>query len=339
MRRRGRFLALATALLMPVAAAQSQPAASQWQVRSSAAVDLWYYGLASVGFSGPGSVSWYNTDFAAAVRDEQRNRTRSESILEKDRASFAAAFSRDTVFEALHFLPLYYAGDDGSRLIASLRSLSGTGNPLSQVFPSAAERKTLQRFADALDAERPYLARSHVRAKLLDVNIIAVLDARWNRDFLPLLSPYLRELGIRRGVILISPAIGSEGRIVQNGDEAVIAVGSGSSLPPDAPLYEAVRELCFPLVNRVPGVTAASMSRLAAMDATNRAAARCGAMLLDFSSAAMGAGYREMYLGSIGNEGNVSRDFDARFPLSKAVERSLRDEVERVMSGTRSTRR
>lgn len=339
MKRRGRVFLSATGLLFLAGAAQSQPAASQWEVRSSPAIDLWYYGLASVGFSGPGSLSWYNADFAAAVRAEQRNRTHSESILEKDRARFAAAFRNDTVFEALHFLPLYYAGDDGSRLIATLRSLSATANPLGPVFPAATERNLLQRFADALDAERRYMPQSEARARLLDAKLVGILDAQWKHEFLPALAPYIRELGIRSGVLLISPAIGSEGRIVRIGDQTVIAVGTSSSLSPRAPLYEAVRELCFPLVNRVSGVTTGSMSRSAAIDAANHAAVRCGAMLLDVSSATMGAEYREMYLGSMTNRGNVSREFDARFPLSKPVEKSLRDEVERVMSDRRSTRR
>lgn len=260
-------------------------------------------------------------------------------MLERDRARYAAAFRNDTVFEALHFLPLYYAGDDGSGLIAALRSLSATANPLAQVFPASAEQKLLQRFADALDAERPYLPQSEASAKLLDAKIVGMLDARWRREFLPVLAPYLRESGIRRGVLLISPAIGSEGRIVRNGDNVVIAVGTSSSIRPAAPLYEAVRELCFPLVNRVSGVTTASMSRLVAMDATNRAAVRCGAMLLDVSSAAMAAEYREMYLELMTDNGTMSRDFDALFPLAKPVEKSLRNEVERAMSDARSTRR
>lgn len=339
MGRRGRIFVPAIALVLSAGTAQSQPAASQWEVRSSPAVDLWYYGLASVGFSGPGSLSWYNPDFAAALRAEQRKRTHSESMLEKDRARYAAAFRNDTVFEALHFLPLYYAGDDGSGLIAALRSLSATANPLAQVFPASAEQKLLQRFADALDAERPYLPQSEASAKLLDAKIVGMLDARWRREFLPVLAPYLRESGIRRGVLLISPAIGSEGRIVRNGDNVVIAVGTSSSIRPAAPLYEAVRELCFPLVNRVSGVTTASMSRLVAMDATNRAAVRCGAMLLDVSSAAMAAEYREMYLELMTDNGTMSRDFDALFPLAKPVEKSLRNEVERAMSDARSTRR
>ena len=339
MKLRGRLFLSATGLLFLAGVAQSQPAASQWEVRSSPAIDLWYYGLASVGFSGPGTLSWYNADFAAALRAEQRNRTHRESILERDRVRFASAFRGDTIFEALHFLPLYYAGDDGSELIATLRSLSVTGNPLARVFPASQGRKVLERFADALDAERPYLPQSEARAKLLDAKNVEILDARWKTEFLPVLFPYFRELGIRRGVILISPAIGSEGRIVRNGDEAVVAVGTTSSLTPAGPLYEAVRELCFPLVNRVAGVTTASMSMPDAIDATNRAAVRCGAMLLDVPSTKMGAEYRGMYVGSVSANGNVALNFDAQFPLSKAVEKSLREEVERVMSKTRSVRR
>jgi hypothetical protein len=323
---------------MQVGVAHSQPAASAWEVRSSPAVDLWYYGLAAVGFSGPGSLSWYNPDFVATLRSERTSRGFGKSRLEEESGRFARAFRRDTVFEALHFLPLYYASDDASTLTASLRSLSTSGNALAPVFPTAAERKTLAEFADALDAERPYVVQSRARAKLTS-QVIDKLDAQWKREFLPVIEQYLRDLGVRRGVLLISPALGSEGRIVRLGDEIIIAVGLGNPRSPAAPLYAAVRELCFPLVGHVNGLTDGVTSRLTAIDVTNRAAVRCGAMLLDISSATMGAEYRRLYLEASSDDWNVPRDFDARFPLTKAVEKSLRAELDRVMLETRTMKR
>lgn len=334
---RGRLIVIATAVLISVGIAQSQPAPSTWQVRSSPAVDLWYYGLAAVGFKGPGSLAWYNADFVGALRAERRVRAVGGSMLDEESARFAHAFRQDTVFEALHFLPLYYADDDGSRLIASLRSLSAGGNPLARVFPTSLERKTLEDFASALDAERPYLAESSARAKLIGEPVVGMLDARWKHDFLPAISWYVRELGVRAGVLLVSPALGNEGRIVQMGDAVVIAVGT-SSLSPAAPLYAAVRELCFPLVGRVDGLTAGASSRASAIDVTNRAAVRCGAMLLEMSSATMGAEYRRMYLDSHSDERNLSRDFDARFPLSKTIEKSLHAKLDRMMLDARATK-
>jgi hypothetical protein len=319
--------------------AQAQSGASDWEVRPSAALDLWYYGLAAVRFTGPGSLSYYNPAFLAALRAERRSRGLSESPLEMESARFGDAFRRDTVFEALHFLPLYYSGDDGSQLIASLQSLSANGNALAPVFPTSAERQTLRQFAAALDAERPYLTQSRVRAKLIDDQLIAKLDAQWKSAFLPALSPYLRELGVRRGVLLVSPALGSEGRIVRIGDAEVIAVGMDNSVSPTAPLFAAVRELCFPLVDRIKALTAEAASRLAAIDMTNRAATRCGAMLLDISNATMAAEYRRIYLESTPDERSLSRNFDARFPLTRAIEKSLRDEIGRVMLATRTIER
>lgn len=338
MRRRCRLILAAAAALTSVGVAQSQPAASSWEVRSSPAVDLWYHGLAAVGFTGPGSLSWYNADFLAALRAEQRSRPFGESLLEKESGRFGQAFRSDTVFEALHFLPLYYADGDGSRLIASLQSLSARGNALAPVFPTPGERKTLASFAAALDGERAYVMQSPARAKLIDNQVIGALDAQWKQEFLPVLSRYLRGQGIRSGVLFISPALGSEGRIARNRDEVIIAVGIGKSRLPAAPLYAAVRELCFPLVGSVDGLTTRTTSRLAAIDITNRAAVRCGAMLLDMSSATMGAQYRRMYLGSPSDERDLSPDFNARFPLTRAIEKSLRAELDRVMLDTRATR-
>jgi hypothetical protein len=338
MRRRG-WIAIATAAMVSAGVARPQATAPSWKVSSSPAVDLWYYGLAAVGFKGPGSMSYYNPAFVAAMRAERRSRAPGESALESGSTRFGDAFRNDTIYEALHFLPLYYADDDGSQLIASLRSLSLPGNALAEVFPSAAERKTLGDFADALDVERPYVVQSRARAKLLEGESIETLDARWEHQFLPAMAPVLRELGIKRGVLLVSPALGTEGRIVRNGDVALIAVGMPGSLEPAAPLYSAVRELCFPIVDRVHALTAAATTRLAAIELTNRAALRCGALLLDVSDAKMGAAFRRAFLDAPYDEGNLSRDFDARFPLTKTVENSLRAEIDRVMSGTRTTRR
>lgn len=337
--RRGWIIGVGFAALMFAGVAQAQSDASAWQVRPSAAVDLWYYGLAAVRFTGPGSLSYYNPAFLVALRAERRSRGLSKSPLEMGSERFGDAFRQDTVFEALHFLPLYYSGDDGSRLIASLQSLSASSNPLASVFPTSVERQTLRQFAAALDAERPYLRQSRTRTKLIDDQLIAKLDMQWKSEFLPALSPYLRELGIRRGVVLVSPALGSEGRIARIGDAEVIAVGIDNWISSAVPLFAAVRELCFPLVDRISALTSEAESRLAAIDLTNRAATRCGAMLLDISNATMAAEYRRIYLEPAPDERSLSRIFDARFPLTRTIEKSLRDEIDRVMLATRTIER
>ena len=330
--RRGWICGVGVATLLWSGVVQTQPLASNWEIKRSAAVDLWYYGLAAVNFAGPGSLSYYNPAFVNELRAERRSRGLRESPLEIEGARFGNLFRRDTAFEALHFLPLYYSADDGSQLIATLQSLTVSGNPIAPVFPTAAERKTLGQFAAVLDAERPYLTESRARTKRVDDLVIARLDARWKSEFLPAVLPYLRELGVQRGVLLVSPALGSEGRIVRIRDEAVIAVGMDNSRSSTAPLFSAIRELCFPLVGRIEALTAEAGSRVSAIDVTSRAAVRCGAMMLDISNPKLGVEYRRNYLESAPDERSLSRIFDERFSLTRATEASLRAEIARVMN-------
>lgn len=294
-----RRLALALlAVAAPLVAASGQ-GTPRWDVRSSAAVDLWYHGLALVGHEGPGPLPWYSADHVRAVRADREQRN-VHTRLDRERAELGRAFRRDSTFESLHFLPLYFTGEWPERLLDIVRSVSGgdmgagqgvTASPdpadaalaaaLRRVFVTGAQRQTLRRFADALDDEwRHYLRDARARDAARTEARLRAVRARWESD----VEPAVRERGGRpvagRGTIVVSAALGAEGRLIRFGDAAVVAV----QMPPDdeaglASALSVARELCFPLARQDVSLSAPPTDRHAASDASSRAAASCGARL------------------------------------------------------------
>lgn len=331
-------------------ASPAQAPGAAWDVRASEAVDLWYYGLAAVRYAGPGTTPYYSADFARSVRDAMRAGGGAPSRLEAEASALGAALGRDPVFESLHFLPLHLRGN-GQQLIASVRSIvagaGGSARPgdregsairaFAAVIATPARRASLGRFVDALDEVRPAFVRLRARDDVRRSAELGALAERWSRDFVPALAPYLATIGVRGGAIIVSPALGAEGRIVREAETVVIAVGAGAAESPDAPLFAAVRELCFPLIEDL--VTPGTQARAAAIDLASRAAVRCGAMLLDAAAAPVADGYRRHYLGRPAARQALLHEFDARFPLAPALEQSLRGKVDRATSGARATGR
>ena len=323
-------------------ASAAQPSHPVWEIRSSEAMDLWYYGLAAIRFAGPGTIPYYSADFARRVREDRRARGLAVSRLDAEAASLGEALKGDTVFEALHFLPLYFHGD-GAQLIASVRSIVTGGSvshsdvdrddasrgAIAGVIATPTQRAALGRFVNALEEERPSFLLMRKRDEG-SAERLSALTARWEGEFAPALAPYLGAIAVRSGAIIVSPGLGAEGRIIRDGSAVTIAVGSG---PADLPLFAVVRELCFPMVELV--AAPAMTSRLAAIDLANRAAVRCGAMLLDSANAQLADEYRRSYLGRSITGPRLHREFDAQFPLAPALEQSLRGNVDRATSGAR----
>ena len=291
-------------LALLAAAAAPSPVAGQraerWEVRSSAAVDLWYHGLALVGFDGPGPLSWYSTDYARDVRADPARRGL-HTLLDRDGAALRAAFRRDSTFEALHFLPLYYPGEWPERLLDLVRAVSGgdletrqgvsaprraadaaSVAALRAVFVTPEQRQVLRRFAEALDDEwRRYLRDARVRDAPAAAARLRAIRATWSADVEPAVRDNAALAGIRSGTILVSAPLGGEGRLLRAGDGVVVAV----QLPPGdtlglAAALSAARELCFSTVPRGQASPATVDSGHAASEASSRDAAQCGARLV-----------------------------------------------------------
>jgi hypothetical protein len=136
-----------------------------------------------------------------------------------------------------------------------------------------------------------------------------------------MLDGYLATIGIKRGLILISPAVGTEGRIVRDSTGAAIVVVSlGRAVGGEnAALLRVVRELAFPLLDQLRTPLTTSTSRIDAERARDAAAVRAGAIILDAVDEHLAADYRRLFLDAIGG-----RSFDTAFPLDNESKVELR---------------
>src|SRR5512147_3215408 len=122
---------LSGTLGLPLDVLQGQDSASidashSWRVAHDPFVDLWFHSLAVVGFDGYGPLPMYDAQYAARVRAAKAG-AHLTTALDRRAAKFHTAFVADSAFEALHFLPLYFAGTDPAVALPALSSaLRGT---------------------------------------------------------------------------------------------------------------------------------------------------------------------------------------------------------------------
>jgi hypothetical protein len=310
----------------------AQTARDAWMVRRDAAADLWFHGLALAGAHGFGSLPL--TDPAYAARAVAAKAGTPASGLDRSLDRFRAAFAADSAFEVLQFVPVWAAMVDHRTVAEAMRAVAGQGAAAVAGVPprarlaaaavagtltSPAQRRLLGEFVDALESEWAVFLATWRAGEPADADVAAA-DARW-RALTDALAPYLRAERLAGGLLLVSPALGADGRLFEGAADdhadAVIAV----QLPPggaDA-AYLALREVCFPAVRRLPW---AGADRVADERLRGTAAVRCGALLLDRFAPGHAAAYRSFWVRVAGGS-DFEQAFAVPAPLRAALERDL----------------
>ncbi|MGE5730983.1 MAG: hypothetical protein ACM37U_03520 [Gemmatimonas sp.] len=318
------------------------PAASTWTVARDPFVDLWFHSLAVVGYDGYGPLGLYDARYAARVR-EAKSRSHITTMLDRRGPELRRSLAADSAFEVLHFLPLYFVGQEPSLVLSALRaavretpgdqrmsSLTAAASVIAAALPTGHERDVFVGLLDAVDAEWTAFLRADRSSRATeDRRLVRDLQSAWDERFAHSLDRYLSTIGISRGTILISPAIGAEGRIVRDpSGGAIVAVspdrGGGSG--ENAALLRVVRELAFPLLDQLRTPLANSTTR-------DAAAVRAGALILDCVDKSLAAQYRRLFLDAIGG-----RAFDAAYPISNDTATELRRIVTSAVIGAASGR-
>ncbi|MHB0950133.1 MAG: hypothetical protein ACYC4J_13900, partial [Gemmatimonadaceae bacterium] len=230
-------LALLFALLPSALRAQQRDAS--WQVTASPMLELWSRGAALATRESGGPLQLY----AVAARDAAGG----WAALGRAMQPFRGAIVDDGAFEVFHFAALPLAAEDPAPALRALLAPGGgsvaverTRSALAIALPDPARQQVLHGFLRALaqgwaeeghDAWRRDAATRAAR--------LAELQAAWRSEFLPALTPYLRDVGVRGGVILVQPAVGGEGRVLDDGAGGWIVVVGDS--PGARPLLAAVR--------------------------------------------------------------------------------------------------
>lgn len=343
----GRRLTLAAVVaVLGAVAGAVRPLAAQgagWSVRQSRAMDLWFHGVALVGFDRLVPLPLYRNGYAAEIRRDREARGQARTRLERDRDALLAAFRTDSAFEVLHFLPLYFAaaGDamlealarvsaEGERAIPALAPPTRFGAAAALLtLPRPEARRLLGQFVAELDTEWTAAYATEWRAAAeREGPAIAEAERRWRSEFEPALRPFLHRYRLDGGVIFVVASLGPDGRIFEGAprarDDNVIVV----ALPPDGDaagiLHEAVRELCFPAVRA--SVTASMPAADRTEQASSNATVRCGDILLSRYLPAAREGYRSFWLRHAASQPTL----EAAYPIAPGRAAALAGVINRA---------
>ena len=304
---------------------------SRWQVLSRAQVDLWYHGLALVGYEQARGMPLYNAQYTnrvLAAKDSLGVRTK----LDKDALDLLGEFQDDDVFQNLHFLPLYFPLATPDRMLRALaavadRDVSDTSivgpdtrpglRYAAANFRSGDQRKTLGRFVEALQEEWEKFYQAYWEDQIQDAGLEREMQRRWDSTLAPAVDGFLVDQRLKTGRIFVSPPLGPEGRLLRGnafqGLEHAVAVWSPQPVDTTTPLFSAVRELCFSVVNG------------------GQAAVRCGAMLLQQTAPELVPDYQRVFVNAVGGDtsaASLAESFAESFVVAGAVVEQLEENLE-----------
>ena len=308
---------------------RSMSSTTTWVVARDPFVDLWYHCLAVVGYDGYGPLSLYDDRYPTDVRGEKR-RSALSTTLDAKAGAFRAAFAEDSAFEVLHFVPLYFIGSDPRMALGELRravqsppaAAATAAQLIAATLGTAAERRVFVTFIDAVENEWTAFLRDERSSRApIDDGTTEELRAVWATRFARPLATYLDAMNLGDGVIVVSRAVGSEGRFVRGArGSAIVAVSSSRAGMPDAPLLAAVRELAYPLLDRLHAPLTPGTTRVLAARARDAAAVRAGALVLDATDPQLATEYRRHF-----QQFTTASSFDAAYPIDPRAEAELRE--------------
>lgn len=356
----GRWLRAGLLLLaVPAAGAQATgaplaatPAAGRatpaWRVTTLDHVELWYHGLAIVGFGIAEPAALYDSAYAPRMRAARRRRGLAPTPLDRGAAAMASALERDRAFEIMHFLPLYFATADWPAFLHAVRTLDGDGSRrdpgservsggIALALPRPDQRRTLRRFAELLEAERAlWLAAETNAAAGSRLARARAVEQRWNTEFAPALAPFLARIGGAHGTIVLAPQLGREGRYLQPRAGAAGASIVAVAMPPGdgteettGAAFDILRELCFATARTVLRDRAPLRDPVAAEALSRAIAVRCGAIVLRRHLPHHLAAYEARFLPRArALAADTANDRLARaFPLAPTIEQRLVAEI------------
>jgi hypothetical protein len=348
---RGRFNALALAAVAGVAISPSPPRGPEsdpvspegdgWVVVSAPQVDLWYHGMAVIGFDGGSASSIYSSEYVDRVRAEKERLGIYPTALDRVADDLREDLEKDEAFRSLHFLPLHFAAATPQEMLRALDAV-GEGETYdsgalgldtevgfgfaARTLRSDSQREVLLRFVRALEEEwRVFFHSYWNRTVQTDSAASGRLQSEWDENAGNALRGFLTGREMEDGLIFVSPALGQHGRLVQSnafeGLNNAVAVWSPEERESEAIISAAVREICFTAVDRrvlIAGIRGGMNLQML----RNRASVRCGAMLFEANNPTFLSEYERTFVRAAGDDADdadLAGAFEQAYDVSDGV--------------------
>jgi len=314
--------------------------------------DLWFHGMALVDPQGPGPNPLYDPAYPHRVRQAKESVGVYPTVLDREVGRFRDAFRKDPALEVLHFLPLYFVGVGRVEIFEALKLLATqpAGIPRSpspqtsmglaaigSVLQSPEQRALLGEFLAALEAEWDSFLGRELRSEALNKeDLLRSAQSLWDQRFQPALAPFLSGTDLPGGIVALSPALGTEGRVFagspQSWRDNVVAVQYpvGQGMAKNA-IYLLIRELSFSVSRQASTRTGVERGRFDEEALVARGAIRGGALLLERDLPEEAEGFKKFFLeqgGFSAQAGGVNQAFQDAFALKPAFLDALREMIE-----------
>lgn len=325
------WVGTAAILGAPQSLQAQQPTPGAWTFLARANVDLWYHGVATVGYEGFAPVPLYDRGYAGRTERLKRAAGVFPTSLDTLAGGLRAGFSQDSTFEVLHFLPLYFGLSDVGEMLDAIERVAEGGEPtdfgsgiVASVFRSRSQRRLLVRFVAALRVEWETFYRAYwTESRTQRTRALGEAQRLWGQELAPVLQRFLDTRGLAGGVVVASEAVGQEGRVFSGDPSDPSDNMAAVMLDPEAGADAAlllVRELCYPLVSQaVERLHLGAGDRVFAERMSSRASVRCGAMLLERHASRYAEPYRRLFLGAVGETDSSTETFERMFQVDEAL--------------------
>jgi hypothetical protein len=212
-----------------VAATRAVPVGPHWSVQLRPQVDLWLHGLATIGLVEGDLLPKYSSEYAAEMALVKQSRGLGSTPLDSMAGYFKSEFESKREFRALDQIPLYFPRATPEQMLRALEAVADrqayrtdvvspearAGAALTaQLFNKNNVRRVLGRYVDALQQEWEVFYDVYwTETVAADTASREALDDFWRVSVAPRLGGFLESRRLDGGTILVSPAIGPEGRL------------------------------------------------------------------------------------------------------------------------------
>ena len=324
----------------------------QWPVKTREHVDLWLHGFALIS-DDTATVPLYERGYREHVTIE-KNKRGLYTALDSSRSALAATLRTRPVLEGAQFLALYFGSweemrqaidyfvkAEGDPSHAKNREVQAIIAFLGQQFPRKEDREFVQRFVTALEGERTsfhhqwWLDEQRGRTAAL-----AKADSLWQSKWRPALQSYLNHTQQGNGDLIVSRALGGEGRSVPAGKNASQYAVAWPSTADSAEVmlfsfaHEAAGAVATVAVND--HLTPAQQREGAGARLAASGLVRGGALLVERIDPALAERYARWYLMQSGKPVPAREALAAlalAFPMSQEMIDSMKRQIELAFVG------
>ncbi|MEN8376253.1 MAG: hypothetical protein ABFS34_12460 [Gemmatimonadota bacterium] len=331
-----------------------------WEVENDEALDIWYHALALMGAPNPGEeeafpLTSYREGYADAIAEEKRRRgvypTPLDTAVVRLRQDIEEAGGAEAL-QNLSFVPLYlpppwsmtaaltaWTRAQGDPDNAGSATAAALINRMNALIPEEEVRRATMELGGLLETEAQLFYRDYRVSNLQEIrSTVTAVRETW-RALREQLRNFLEYVQLEGGDLLLSPALGAEGRsLTTNVTRPVVAAQLPAAGAAEDAVWGFLHELMYAVVPEVieEHVAPSEIEETGQQTMATRAAVLAGEMLLELRSPVRLEAYRGYYLRAAGAgsaDATTSAALRETFPLPERLVSGLQEAIELANAG------